>query len=179
VTALTTIDEAFSQLRIKDVGRVICGVCTVFGQRAPNGVYWEADQFAEFLDLSTAIPLRVDHGPLINSRGVIANVGIVRYFAEIKYPMHGLLCLAEIDHAEGYGDALLADIAALTSQAWLPAGWGLSLGALYTSEIAMPYEISVTRSPAFEDCKVLGAGERAIESWILLTGQSVRTATRR
>ena len=34
--------------------------------------------------------------------------------------VHGLLILAEVHDAEGFGDQLLADIAAMTQQTWLP-----------------------------------------------------------
>jgi hypothetical protein len=147
--SVTTIDEIVRKLRVKDVRRTICGIATEFGVRARNGVFWKADQFKDFLDCATTLPLRVDHGPIIDSRGCIMNVGVVRYFEEIKYPTHGILALAEVDHAEGYGDQLLSDIAAITSQVWLDRCWGLSLAAHYTDEIAVPYECSVTRSPAF------------------------------
>jgi len=87
---------------IKDPDRAICGIATVFGQPSPNdGRSWKAEQFRDFLALETAVPLRVDHGPLITSGGVIMHVGMVRRFATITYPTHALLILAEVDDAEG------------------------------------------------------------------------------
>jgi hypothetical protein len=64
--------------------------------------------------------LLVDHGPLITSRGVIMHVGIVRRFAAVTYPTHGQLILAEVDHAAIFGNELLTDLVAVTSQTWLP-----------------------------------------------------------
>jgi hypothetical protein len=113
--------------------------------------------------------LRVDHGPLINSRGVIMNVGVVRGVAEISNTVNGLLILAEIDHAEGYGDGLLHDIRSILSQTWLPAVWGLSIAAHVTEDTVLPYEISLTKRPAYENAKVLGVGEEALDTWNLLT----------
>ena len=126
----------------------------MFGQPCPNdGRSWKAEQFRDFLALEAAVPLRVDHGPLITSRGVIAKVGMVRQFAAVTYPTHGLLILAEVDDAAGFGDELLADLAAVTSQTWPPHCWGLSIAAHATEDAALPYEVSVTRSPALEDSK--------------------------
>lgn len=90
-----------------NIARTICGIATEFDVPCQNdGRSWSAAQFREFIDLEVGIPLRVDHGPLINSRGVIMNVGVVRGVAEISNTVNGLLILAEIDHAEGYGDSL-------------------------------------------------------------------------
>jgi hypothetical protein len=155
-------------------GRVICGIATVYGQPSPNdGRSWSAAQFQQFLELETAIPLRVDHGPLFNSHGVIAHVGMVRRFASVTYPVTGLLILAEVHDAEGYGDQLLHDIEVQLSQTWLPAGWAFSVGALVTDEIVMPHEISVTRSPAYADARILGVGADAMNVWDLLTEQQI------
>jgi hypothetical protein len=159
---------------IKDPDRAIVGIATVFGQPSPNdGRSWKAEQFKDFLALETAIPLRVDHGPLITGRGVIAHVGVVRRFATVTYPTHGLLIMAEVDHAQGFGDELLADVAAVCSQTWLPHAWGLSLGALVAEHAVLPYEVSVTGSPAFEDAKILGVGEQALSTWTMLTERRI------
>jgi hypothetical protein len=107
--------------------RAIVGLGTLFGRMAYGGALLSAAQFEDFLRLETAIPLRVDHGPLINSRGEIADAGMVRRFAVVEYPINGLLCLGEIEDAAGFGDQLLSDIECMLSQEWLPAGWGMSL----------------------------------------------------
>jgi hypothetical protein len=115
---------------IKNPRRAIVGIGTVFGQPSPNdGRIWKAEHFEQFLNLQIGIPVRVDHGPLITSRGVIKSVGTARRFAPITWPTDGLAVLAEIDGADGFGDDLLHDIAAVTSQTWLPHCWGLSCGA--------------------------------------------------
>ena len=159
---------------IKDPNRAICGIATVFGQPSPNdGRSWKAEQFKDFLAMETAVPLRVDHGPLITSRGVIMSVGMVRQFATVTYPTHGLLILAEVNDAAGFGDELLADLAAVTSQTWPPHCWGLSIAAHATEDAALPYEVSVTRSPALEDSKILGVGEQAMSTWRMLTERRI------
>jgi hypothetical protein len=101
------------------------------------------------------------------------HVGMVRQFATVTYPTHGLLVLAEVDDAEGFGDALLHDIAAVTTQTWLPRCWGLSIGAHVTHDAVLPYVVSVTRSPAFEDAKILGVGDDAIDTWTLTVATPV------
>jgi hypothetical protein len=154
---------------IKDPDRALVGVATVFNQRSRNGWFWSAAAFKDFLGLETAVPLRVDHGPLISHRGVIMNVGTVRHFAEISSPVRGLLVLAEVDHSEGWGDSLLVDIGSILSQRWLPAAWGMSIGAHVTEDTVLPYEVSVTRNPAFEDALVLGVGADALATWEILT----------
>jgi hypothetical protein len=99
---------------------------------------------------------------LISHRGVIMNAGTVRHFAEISTPVPGLFVLAEVDHSEGWGDSLLVDIGSILSQRWLPAAWGMSIGAHLTEDTVLPYEVSVTRNPAFEDALVLGVGADAL-----------------
>jgi hypothetical protein len=155
-----------------NVDRLIVGMATVFGQPGQDGSKpWRAETFADFLALEVAVPLRIDHGPLIDGRGMIDNLGTVRRFAAVTEPVAGLLCVAEIDHAGGYGDSILRDINSILRQLWMPAGWGMSLGAWVTEDIdaAMPYEVSVTRHPAFEDALVLAVGADALNVWELLT----------
>jgi hypothetical protein len=160
-----------------DESRLIVGVATVFNQRAVGGAYWEAEQFHAFLSMHIGVPLRIDHGPIWNSRGAIFNVGTARHFASVAYPVRGLLCLAEIDHAEGYGDSLLADIDSILRQQWLPSGWGMSLGANTLDGVTMPFEVSVTRSPGFSDARILAVGARALSTWRFLSEENVRTAS--
>jgi hypothetical protein len=156
-------------------GRVVCGIGTVYGQPSPNdGRSWSAAQFDEFVSLEVGLPLRVDHGILLNSHGVIASVGTVRRFQHITFPTKGLLILAEIGSAEGFGDQLLSDLTSMTQQSWLPQTWGLSVGALLAEDGAVwPYEFSICRRPAFSDCKILGVGVEAINVWDLLTERQV------
>ena len=102
-------------------------------------------------------------------RGVIATIGTARRFAPIEYPVNGLLVLAEIDHAEGYGDSVLSE---LRSSLGIWAGrtvWGLSVGVHLVDGLVIPYEISITSRPAFPDAKVLAVGQEAVDTFELLT----------
>ncbi len=162
--------------------RALCGLATTYGQASANdGRVWSHEHFAEFIACEVGIPLRVDHGPLLNSRGFIADIGTVRRFASVSYPRPGLLILAEVSAAEGYGDQLLRDLALMCQQSWLPASWSLSVGALVYDDdddksVAIPHEISVVNRPAYPDARIFGVGKDAIESWALLTETSARAA---
>jgi hypothetical protein len=59
-----------------------------------------------------------------------------------------LLVLVEVDHASGFGDALLHHLEPTLQQRWLP-GWGMSITALTDADAsaALPVEVSLTRSP--------------------------------
>jgi hypothetical protein len=81
--------------------------------------------------------------------------------------------LCELDFADGWGDAALRDIKSILSQRWLPAAWGFSI-AVYPAEdmsMVVPYELSLTKRPSFEDARVLGTGDEALEFWSIATGQ--------
>lgn len=152
--------------------RALVGLATIFGVRCPNdGRTWQAGQFQRFLDLETAVPLRLNHGPLITSSGVIGYIGVARYFAAVTEPTSGLLVLGEIDEANGFGDRLLSDLAAETSMTYLPPSWGLSIGAHVAEDedLVWPYELSLVHNPAFEDARILRVGGDAIKVWELLT----------
>jgi hypothetical protein len=84
-------------------------------------VPWRAPAFEDFLRLETAVPLLVDHGALIDSRGVIADMGAgapVRRcdVAAVTSPPPKLLCLGDVGRADGYGDQLLYDIELMLQQ---------------------------------------------------------------
>ena len=83
---------------------------------------WRAPAFEDFLRLETAVPLLVDHGALIDSRGVIADMGAGAPFAAVTSPLPGLLCLGDVGRADGHGDQLLYDIELMLQQTWPPAG---------------------------------------------------------
>jgi hypothetical protein len=87
----------------------------------------------------------------------------------VTYPVTGLLCLAELDYADGWGDSLLHDIDSILRQRWLPAAWATSVGAYLTEDAVLPYELSLTRRPAFEDARVLAVGVDALATWELVT----------
>ena len=157
-----------------DPQRAICGIATVYDQRSRNGDRaWKREHFERFLAVETAVPLRLEHGPLITHHGAIRYVGVVRQLASIAYPVAGLLILAEVDDADGFGDKLLADLASLGGHSYLPSCWHLSVAAHVGEEdgeqFAWPFEISIVHTPAIEDTKILAVGSHAIDVWRLLT----------
>jgi hypothetical protein len=79
-----------------------------------------ARAFEDFLRLETAVPLLVDHGALIDSRDVIADIGTGAPFAALTSPLPGLLCLGDVGRADGHGDQLLYDIELMLQQTWPP-----------------------------------------------------------
>jgi hypothetical protein len=161
---------------INNPDRLVCGIATGFDTRSANGNLWSRSQWQEWLDLESSLPVLWNHGPLISSRGVIATIGTARRFAPIEYPVNGLLCLAEIDDAEGNGDSVLSE---LRSSLGIWAGrtvWGLSVGVHLVDDLVIPYEVSITCRPAWPDAKVLAVGQEAIETFDLLTEH--RTAAR-
>jgi hypothetical protein len=158
--------------------RAIVGLACVFGERTGGWVF-QPEQFERWLALRMGLKMRVDHGPVIDGRGYVANIGRWLDFAIVKQPVHGLLALGEIgDDAAtlGHGSPLLHDLQLIFSQRWLPTDyWGLSIAA-HTSEeegAVLPYEISLTRTPASPDAVVLGVGPTALERWALLTEKPV------
>jgi hypothetical protein len=157
--------------------RLVCGVATIFDEPSRNdGRAWSVDDFAAFLGLETAIPLLLDHGPIVHTWGITDRLGMVRGFFPIVSPVRGLLTMAEVDYAGGAGDSVLTDIRSILSQRWLPAAWGMSVGAWVEEGTVVPYEVSLTRKPAFESARVLAAGPQALDTWELLTGSPYDTA---
>jgi hypothetical protein len=163
---------------ITDSSRLFAGIATAFGRPSQDGrLLWGAEQFEQWLDLDPGLPLRLDHSVLINSSGCIASAGTVGYFAVIKEPVFGLLCLGQVDNdPRGWGTALLHDMTLQLSQRFLPAGWGLSIAAHVHEEFILPFEVSVTRSPAFQDARVLAVGPESLEVYELLTGIQLAAA---
>jgi hypothetical protein len=108
--------------------RLVCGLATVFGTRTRGGRIWYREEFDAWLNSGvTAVPLRLDHGPVFDIHGAITNIGAAREFAVVNQPVHGLLTLVELDQG-GWQDSLLRDIQEhLDLKPWLPA-WGFSLG---------------------------------------------------
>jgi hypothetical protein len=151
--------------------RAVLGLATLFGVRSPHrGLIWYRHNFQRFLDLGFAVPLRLEHGSLINSRGVLKYVGCARYFQAVTQPADGLLTLVELDDdAAGFGTELLSDLERMISTSYLPPGWGFSIGARMIDDLVVPYEISLTQRPAFPDAAVLEVGPRAVEGWLRLT----------
>jgi hypothetical protein len=116
---------------MSDPDRLICGLATCFGQPSGNdGTTWSAAHFRDLIGLEIAVPLLLNHGILINSWGVTPRIGVARKFAHVTYPVQGLLCLGEIEYADGWGDSILADIRSILEQRCLPAAWGFSVCGL-------------------------------------------------
>jgi hypothetical protein len=156
-----------------DVDRCIVGLATCYDVPSlDNGRVWSREQFRTFVDLETAVPLRLNHGPLISHSGVIAYIGKAVRFAHVTYPVPGLLCLAVLDKDSfGYNDELLADLANLGDLIRLPSCWGLSIGGLVSEDqsIVWPHEISIVHQPAYEDARIFAVGPTALDYWQTLT----------
>ena len=158
--------------------RLLCGVATIFGQRAHGGTLWEPGEFVRWLAMEMGLPVRLDHGAILDSHGGILDIGRAGPFAVIQRPVHGLLALLELDPGD-WQDALLEDVRQhLESPCLRP--YGLSIGAhRLRGEVCLPYEISITQQPGFAQALILGIGEQAQAVWRLLTepilnGQAVQ-----
>jgi hypothetical protein len=156
--------------------RVVIGLATVFDQPSlKDGDSWSAEIFRDWVDVAQPLPLLYDHKPIFNPWGPTEKLGTAYRFAEVSYPVPGILALCQVDRADGYGDTVLADIRSILSQRWLPAAWGLSI-AVYPAEdmsFVVPFELSLTKRPSFEDCRILGVGGNAIDLWHDLTEQRI------
>jgi hypothetical protein len=154
--------------------RLICGMATIFDQPSQNdGDQWSAGIFHDWLEIAQPLPLLYDHGPIFNTWGVTQKLGTAHRFAEVRYPVHGLMALCEIDFADGWGDSVLKDISSILSQQWLPSAWAFSI-AVYPADdwsMVVPFELSLTKRPSFDDARILGTGDEALEFWSLATGQ--------
>jgi len=161
------------------VERAVCGLGVVFYVRSENGGRYRPEQFARFASLGLAVPLAVDHEPVLTGRGTAGPVGTVRGSALLdvtsSHPA-GLLLLAEVDPGAA-GDALLRLVARGLDPWSGAAPWGLSFGgALDEAGEAAVGEFSLTLRPALPSARVLGVGRRALAAWELLTGERVEAA---
>jgi hypothetical protein len=156
----------------------IVGVATIFGQRAYGGTMWQPEEFERWLAMEMGLPVRLDHGAILDSRGGILNIGRAGPFAVIRRPVFGLLACLELDEGP-WQDALLEDIRQHLESPYLRP-YGLSIGAhRLRGEVCLPYEISITQQPGFAQALILGIGEQAQAVWSLLTepilnGQAVQ-----
>jgi hypothetical protein len=157
--------------RAIDPSRAICGIATCFDTPTRDGQKaWAAQHFDLVCELELPVPLRVDHGPIIASWGFVDSLGTVERFASVEYPVPGLLILAEIGDADGFGDSILRDIARSLSFEFFAPVWSFSVGALWDGQDQVILrEISLTRTPGFSDAKVLGVGPAAVEMFAMLT----------
>src|SRR6476659_6141332 len=152
-----------------DEFRLLVGLATTYDVPArDDGSRWSAEEFKDFVDAELTVPLMLNHEPIINSWGITPSVGTVRRFASVEYPVKGLLCLAEVGAADGWGDSILRDVGKALSQEYLPSAWGMSVRA---SNIEARQwwltEVSITRRPAYSDAKILGIGPDALDIWQL------------
>jgi hypothetical protein len=164
-------------LMMKNPDRLVCGLATVFGTRTRGGRIWYREEFDAWLNSRlTAVPLRLDHGPVWDIRGALTNIGTAREFAVVDQPAHGLLALVELDQG-AWHDSLLRDIQEhLELKPWLPP-WGFSLGAQHIpGEHVLPDELSLTMEPAFREALVFTVGADSLYTWNMLTGEPVATS---
>jgi len=158
--------------------RQIVGIATIFGQRAHGGTLWHPEEFGRWLGMQMGLPVRLDHGAILDSSGGILDIGRAGPFAVIRRPVHGLLACLELDEGP-WQDALLEDIRKHQESPYLRP-YGLSIGAhRLPGEVALPYELSITQQPGFADALILGVGEQAHAVWSPLTepilnGQAVQ-----
>jgi hypothetical protein len=62
-----------------NVDRLVCGVATCFGVRAYDGRIWHRERGVAQLEAS-AVPLRLDHGAILDSRGGLMSIGVAWRF---------------------------------------------------------------------------------------------------
>ena len=153
--------------------RCIVGIALPFGvcSRDDRGPWGESD-IQEWLTCGVGLPCRLDHGPILDRDSFIYTIGAARDFAVVRQPVYGLLTMIEIDEGR-WGDAVLRDVDHLLRARWLPPGWGLSLGIYATEHGILPYEVSLTRNPAFEDSMIIACGAETQGVWNLLTEEVV------
>jgi hypothetical protein len=166
---------------VTDPTREFVGLGTVLD--APP-VHWTAAAFRPWVQLEQFLPVQWQHDIVISPHGVTREIGKVTQTALIDEGTTPPALLVRGHFYPGpVGDAVLDGV-----RDYRPGErrWGLSLGANVWHdedgdvELAAPYEISVTLSPAYEDALVLGVGQQAEVVWDLLAPRHVprtRTAT--
>jgi hypothetical protein len=148
--------------------RQVVGVATIFNQRSYGGLCWQPEEFGRWLGMEMAVPVRLDHGPILSSSGGILDIGRAGPFAVIRQPVFGLLALLELDEGP-WQDALLADIKQHLGSPYLQP-YGLSIGAhRLRGEVCLPYELSISLDPGFAQALILDVGPQAQDTWDLLT----------
>jgi hypothetical protein len=164
-----------------DANRAVVGIAVSFGP-SRSGWDYQPEQFDRWLALEMGLGMRIDHGPVIDHRGAIRYVGRWVAFAEVRTPVHGLLCLGEIaddESTRGFGSQLLHDLKLIMHQQVLPRDyWGLSIACHLDEETqsVLPFEVSLTRDPACPDAAILGVGPEAVDRWHLLTEAAPKAA---
>jgi phage head maturation protease len=123
-----------------------------------------------WLDLGLAVPLAVQHGPVITYRGVHQAVGAMRQFRADDF---GVLTLGELDDTDV--GASIAESIRLGHLWAFSVGWatdaeipyyphGLVIPTVRMRQAAIR-EVSVTNRPGFTDCKIVGLGDTAELAW--------------
>lgn len=164
--------------------RAVLGMATLFGElpqdfeRRSLTEEWPllADEFRAFVALGLTVPLKLNHDAILLSRGgMLPSVGTVRHMRLIEgHPTvpDGILALADLDEGD-IADSILADLRR--------ERWGMSLGTTAVFDTArwgaarVIREVSLTLSPAFDRCRVIGVGVEAVSRWELVTGETVAT----
>jgi hypothetical protein len=160
-----------------DPTRAITGLATVFDTAPKSGKPWGAQHFDIATGLELAIPLRLNHEPIISSWGLTDSIGTVERFVAVDYPTPGLLILAEIGEANGFGDGIIRDIKKSLSFEYFDPTWSFSVGALWDGEDQVIIrEISLTKSPAYVDARLLAVGEEAVDPFGMLTERRAAAA---
>jgi hypothetical protein len=156
---------------INDPSRAIVGLATCFGTPTRDGKKaWDAQHFDLVCGLEMPVPLRLDHGYVFGNGRAVDSLGTVERFVVVDYPIPGLLILAEVGDAAGFGDSILRDIQKSLSFEYFDPTWNFSVGALWDGEDQVIIrEVSLTKNPGYADARLLAAGEEAIELFGLLT----------
>ena len=154
---------------MSDPSREFTGLATVFDEPPED---WAADAFRPWVELGLGLPMQLDHDVVIFPSGGIKEVGKVTDTAllpETSTHPAGLLVLGHL-YPGPVGDAVIEGV-----RSPYPDGrqWGLSIAAAIlhegaSVELAVPFEVSVTLKPVYEQALVLAVAERARVVWDLL-----------
>lgn len=164
-----------------NVDRLVCGLATVFDVASRNGGSWSAEAFSRWLELDSGLSMRVEHDSVRRpAQAVLTDAALLMYpgtehvsvgrwsrFAAVASGSTpaGLLALGEVDTGT-VGDGVLGAVRDGTL-------CGLSLGAWRDDDHVVPYECSLTTSPAYDQALILGTGAAAARVFEMLAGQRV------
>lgn len=148
-----------------DPGRWFLGLAASY-QRWPRDAY-------EFVVPPCAVPLYNGHRErfIVSSGAVPGDIGVCRRFTEVED--QGLVVLAEV--AAVHAPGIIRDFA------WGRAG-GLSVKVHLLDDSPdgvtwlYPSEVSLTSCPADPPCRVISTGQRALDHWAALTGETVKVS---
>ena len=81
-----------------------------------------------------------------------------------------MLILGEIVDADGFGDSISVTLRSRCLSSISNPTWSFSVGALWDGkDQVILREISLTKTPAYPDARVLGVGSDAVELFAMLT----------